>query len=491
MAGILDPTLSGNPATLQQPGLQAPAMPSTTALQQAILQQQRLQQGALGAYSKALDQQRGALSEMMTAYQPQTGGIDTALLQLAAGFLSPTRTGGFGESLGYAAQGYGQAVDKRRDQEMDRLGKLNQLKLAQVELATKLPEMQMRMAGQGVDTQKLLYDLQSKDYELRKDRYDTDRFNQSLDNAAGLGDPAGRLTPDEVAAIKALPADEGRKLYAQIMRERAKQKVDFPTVSPQDYDRVAEDFGLPTPNDPYARLSPAGREKAILADRNRIEKLKTDWERDRVQNEAERRKLERMRELAGRVNTGPVWGYTPNMSSDAQEFAANSAELSRQQRQPGEGATSDFDAQQFIKASPGEYKDPVANQHMLTARIEANKLEADRAAFLRDYAEAYGHTSGADAAWQRYTSANTIFDPSADVEKGEITLNENRMDYKSYFRLERQAAADGVDLGKVRQLDVASVPPEKLGDLAPYVKYMSKAQRDALREAAKRLRGGK
>jgi len=66
--------------------------------------------------------------------------FDPVLMATAAGLLAPTKTGSFGESLGYAAQGAGVASEK----EMDRMKEDQKLEL---ELAGKEMEFRQQLAG--------------------------------------------------------------------------------------------------------------------------------------------------------------------------------------------------------------------------------------------------------------------------------------------------------------------------------------------------------
>ena len=64
-----------------------------------------------------------ALENMMAALErrKQKPFFDPTLLGMAAGFLSPTKTGGFGESLGYAAQNLAAGMDAERQREAEDL----------------------------------------------------------------------------------------------------------------------------------------------------------------------------------------------------------------------------------------------------------------------------------------------------------------------------------------------------------------------------------
>jgi hypothetical protein len=103
--------------------------------------------GALQSYQQAMTSGRGAydqaLAQQMAAAQ-QPVDRQGALLRMAQGFLSPTKTGAFAENLGMAVGNYADANDKNREQEMDRAMKLAQIQAARAKL-------QMEGAGQDFD----------------------------------------------------------------------------------------------------------------------------------------------------------------------------------------------------------------------------------------------------------------------------------------------------------------------------------------------------
>ena len=90
---------------------------------------QRYQQ-ALGSGRQSYDQ---ALAQQLATMQ-QPVDRRGALMRMAQGFLSPTKTGGFAENLGLAVGNYADANDKARDQEMDRTMKLAQIQAARAKL---------------------------------------------------------------------------------------------------------------------------------------------------------------------------------------------------------------------------------------------------------------------------------------------------------------------------------------------------------------------
>jgi hypothetical protein len=88
----------------------------------------------LKAISDSYGQQINALQQPA----PRQGGIlsnaDPVMLSLAAGLLSPTKTGGFGESVGLGLQAASGPLSEMRKQEAARLDKMQALQEAQARL---------------------------------------------------------------------------------------------------------------------------------------------------------------------------------------------------------------------------------------------------------------------------------------------------------------------------------------------------------------------
>ena len=93
-------------------------------------------------------QQYQTLAQQAAALQqpaPRQGGIlgnaDPVMLSLAAGLLSPTKTGGFGESIGAGLEAVQSPLAEMRRQEAARADKLSALQNAQAKLAMDLYEI--------------------------------------------------------------------------------------------------------------------------------------------------------------------------------------------------------------------------------------------------------------------------------------------------------------------------------------------------------------
>lgn len=99
-------------------------------------------------------------------------------------------------------------------------------------------------------------------------------------------------------------------------------------------------------------------------------------------------------------------------------------------REPGSGATSDFDAKMFEKATIGREKPTETNMRIIQARKAAADNVIAKADFLEAFRADNGHLRGAEAQWRKYLNANPIFDPKSTKEP---TLNQNRRDWREYF----------------------------------------------------------
>lgn len=98
--------------------------------------------GALNAYRQSIQGQR----ERLMQPAPQQGGFlsgaDPVMLSLAAGLLSPTKTGGFGESVASGLSAAAGPLSDIRKQEEARLDKLGALSSAEAKLAMDMYELQ-------------------------------------------------------------------------------------------------------------------------------------------------------------------------------------------------------------------------------------------------------------------------------------------------------------------------------------------------------------
>jgi hypothetical protein len=196
--------------------------------------------------------------------------------------------------------------------------------------------------------------------------------------------------------------------------------------------------GIPTPPEDYfGRISPKNREKVKLQERDRSAKLldKLDSENSPVNIANDMSSIKQFIDLnyAHQDVTGPVVGKLPMqiVSEPVAIMDKIGIEQSRKMRQPGEGATSDFDAKQFAKASLSTSNRYDTNRVIATAALGKKQNELDYKQFRREYLENNDTLAFADKYWREYVEANPIFDES---DPDNFKLNPNRKNYKDWFR---------------------------------------------------------
>jgi len=131
-----------------------PANPAQAAQRISSLEQAPVEEDFMMRAARNLRDQKEALNAQMEAMRKSAETrmnppFDPALMAAAAGFLKPTRTGGFGESAGYAAEAFAAETDKDliRKQAIDK-AKLEMLQQQQkMQNQSLLFENELRMAG--------------------------------------------------------------------------------------------------------------------------------------------------------------------------------------------------------------------------------------------------------------------------------------------------------------------------------------------------------
>jgi hypothetical protein len=223
-----------NPAQAAQriSGLEQEA-PAEEDFMERALRNKRAQEAALNSQIEAL---KNSLDSRMSP------PFDTSLMAAAAGFLKPTKTGGFGESAGYAAEAYAAETDKdlARKQAIDK---------AKLELAQKQASMQ---------SQNLMFE-----HQMQMAGYDPKELTTLVSGPAG-GAPLGGAPSEGAPATKRAPR-EPRTIterdiqmayaispeYGKQVMEQAKFQQDKFMSTPQGVIRKdtgkAHDTGLDVP----------------------------------------------------------------------------------------------------------------------------------------------------------------------------------------------------------------------------------------------------
>jgi hypothetical protein len=242
------------------------------------------------------------------------------------------------------------------------------------------------------------------------------------------------------------------------------QDVTDPNPNPEQRQQQEEQrrsqaisLGLPIPPaSPFENpnLSPRGKSNLVAAEARRSEKILTASDEAAAAAAELARQAQQFIEINQRQETGgftngPVGSTLKGFwNDDIKEMASISARIAPSLRQPGSGATSDYDAAQFKQATIGVDKPLEVNRNIANGYIAAAQNLSGKAEFERSYFDTYGHLAGAPQAWKRYLEANPIFDPTA--KPGEIKLNEGRMKWQDFFRRE---------LGVEPQKDTTIPPP--------------------------------
>ena len=148
--GALTPVRPPAPQPNAQPANPAQAAQRISGLEQEAPAEEDFMERALRnkrAQEEALNSQIEALKNSLDSRMKPA--FDPALMAAASGFLKPTKTGGFGESAGYAAEAYASETDKElaRRQAVDKAKLELAQKQAQMQSQNLMFEHQMKMAG--------------------------------------------------------------------------------------------------------------------------------------------------------------------------------------------------------------------------------------------------------------------------------------------------------------------------------------------------------
>ena len=124
------------------------------------------------------------------------------------------------------------------------------------------------------------------------------------------------------------------------------------------------------------------------------------------------------------------------LDSRFSEMEAITARLVPKLREPGSGATSDFDASMFQRGTVGVEKPGQSNKAISVGMKAAAQNLIDKAGFEEAYFKARKTLVGSQEAWQEYLEANPIFDPSSQLEP---RLNKGRVNWKQHFGVSGQS----------------------------------------------------
>lgn len=255
---------------------------------------------------------------------------------------------------------------------------------------------------------------QAKTRELQKFNMDMATRQQALENS--------RLDADS------------RQIHNRLLLAQLGDLQGNDTPPPQ---QMAAALGVPAaPPDPLSGLSRKAREQYQTKMYQAGDKQVSAAEQEARDTQQLAQDAKRFQDLNETTKTGPVSGSGPVAwarklgSADLQEMESIANKLVPKMRQPGSGATSDFDAKMFAKGTISIDKDKKANDAIAAGMIAASKQNQDRADFMRAYLEGNGTLRGADQAWSKYTNANPIFDPSSEHTP---SINPKRIHWRQFY----------------------------------------------------------
>lgn len=208
----------------------------------------------------------------------------------------------------------------------------------------------------------------------------------------------------------------------------------------------ADDSELDT-NDPFAGLSPKAKERLILQNAKEYASVAKQNDAEAQAAGSMLNQARRFAQLSSQVNakgdwstgTGALAGFPGfrqiqgALDSRFSEMEAISAQLIPKLREPGSGATSDFDARMFARGTVGVEKPGPANRALSLGLVAASQNVIDKARFEEAYFKARKTLVGAQEAWQGYLEENPIFDTSSS--DADLKLNKSRVGWKQYFGL--------------------------------------------------------
>ena len=443
-------------------------------------------------YQKLKSEVDAARQSMSEALSARRTGPDPSMLSLAQGFLAPTRTGSFGESLGSAAGNYSKAQieEENRTRELAKMkydlarsGLLDEQEMAKMglsvvsKLTPKMTAYQLQVQSEGIDPRtpqgvtriKELMAVdkatpEMKDFSARTGVSLTDpsfaerfapfnadvqkklaQFGGSFNNPKDVA-KAQKMVADDAALEQKSKSTSIAQMEAQT--KRTKQEIDEHTRTndPTAIVKKAKELGVPlAPVDRYAGLNPV--EKVAARNKDYEDSMKVIEKEvnpliNNIDNEIA--DLERAKALNKQLATGPSLGvplvggvrkYTSGDNAKYQEFESIASRAAAQNRIPGDHNISNFDAQTMAKGTFSADKEPITNDRIISFKLEQKKRDRDYAEFQSAYAAVNGKL-GAEAlgAWRKYVNANPIMTRNED---GSIILNPDRMSYQQYFSMPR------------------------------------------------------
>ncbi len=442
------------------------------------------QRGSAGINQQIEDATAGLLRKL----QPEPDRINIPMLLAASALLAPTRTGRFTESLSAAGPALIGPLMQQRKEEQQRqmLGQQAAIQAARARQAEFLKQQELGtrllVAGSRQGPQQRVDPLSVIERQLRAEGLSPgtpdyqarakELYQTTLDARRAQPKPAsaqsqiGKATADYHAGLMGGPPGSPRAAagWANQMRlmDYPENDLPKPPSAPGTTSATPEGVPLAAPAvpkpavvpivpalslDPFDGMDMRAKQKALTDARRAYGKLAAGWSEQDSAASTQRREIDRFLDLnkGTRATMSERAPYLGALTGGARaivnpaidEMNAISARMSRLERTPGEGATSDFDAKQFLLATLSYKKSYETNRNIGEFRKAAAQAENEKRDFQRAYFQRHKVLDGSDEAWRRYANANPILDPKkTDVAKDAVVINPNRWTWQQYFRAE-------------------------------------------------------
>ena len=425
---------------------------------------------------KALDAVAYKHKTLQDAYDTliSTKPDNTALLlALGSGLMAPTRTGNFGESLSNAGQAALPALNNRTALDEARKKQALEYRLGIAGTDSEAAKLGYADAqhtaslGQKMSHDALIVLQRNQDrIERAKQAQELAKLRSSLKTPPAPKTPPlsqavrnayGELGDEHIdASTGVAKTPQGR---AAIQRYADKQTPDNLIGTTEDLEHFADEYGLPIvpqEQNPYRNAGNAARmqERQSKIAEPRLKEFNDKSQK--MQDYAKR--IERFDELNKRFPelTGPTVGSKTweelrkkavgqEQQAVIQEMESIATEVSRGQRQAGEGVMTEGDANAFEKMVSNVRNVPEANANIGAAYRARAQYQADHARFINDFYSINQHLGTAENAWREYAAANPV---TVTDKAGSIALNPNRKSPADYFRNKNERTRAQRELSK-------------------------------------------
>lgn len=224
-----------------------------------------------------------------------------------------------------------------------------------------------------------------------------------------------------------------------------------------------------TPNEAYSLASQ--RFKAIREQDGRGLKKIEDVVKSAQEGKALLDTAESYVESAG--DTGGVGGYgaglqniaaaifQPQKNTATKNLDSLGAKFLSLNRPVGSGATSDFEAKQYLKAGVSSANEPATNKEIIERMRYLNNLDQQYADFLDTYRGEKGTLEGADVLWSKYTRENPAL---IKDDKGQLVRNPSLKSWDQWLgggvSTQATAPTQALSIG-----DIDNMTPEQAAQL--------------------------